>query len=344
MDLIVNGLPVAHGSRGTRRYYSSIMKHLNWPSRVEVSPVPRLSFLRRAHELAIRGRPDAIFWSPAQRGPLRAHHHVVTVLDCINVEFMHRGDWRLPAYRALFTQILAGAEAVVTISRATRDTLLRLYTVDEAKVAVISSGCDLPGPAEMEEPVPRASSAEKPFVLMVTNSLAHKNTLEACRALATSRAASWGVGLTIVGSAAPGAVEACRSVGVEVTVHTYVDDALLSRLYRSALFLFSPSLQEGYNLPVAEAVLRGGNVLCSDIPVHREYFEGKARMFDPTRREAMTAAIDEALDQAGRWFPASAGERPRTFEHVAADYRALFQRISREHGYAPVGAAPAGHG
>jgi glycosyltransferase involved in cell wall biosynthesis len=331
MDLIVNGIPVAHGSRGTRRYHAAVMKHLAWPGRVELTRVPRWPVLRRAHELALRGRPDAILWSPAQRGPLHAHHHVMTVLDCINVEFMHRGDWRLPAYRLLFNRILDGTEAVVAISHATRDTLLRLYRIDPAKVTVISSGCDRPDPAE-EEAASSGHAHGKPFVLMVTNALAHKNTLEGCRAFAASRAASRGVALTIVGSTAPGALEACRSAGVEVDLHPYVDDALLQRLYRRCLFLFGPSLQEGFDLPVAEALLRGANVLCSDIPVHHEYFDGSARMFDPTRRDAMIAALDQALDDPGRWFAPDSGRPIRTFAEVAADYRAAFGRIATEGG------------
>jgi glycosyltransferase involved in cell wall biosynthesis len=334
MDLIVNGIPVRYGSRGTRRYFESVMKHLAWPGRVEVTPVPRLPLLRRAHELAQRGRPDAIFWSPAQRGPLRAHHHVVTVLDCINVEFMHRGDWRLPAYRALFNRILDNAEAVVTISRATRDVLMRLYRVDESKVTVVVSGCDLPESARCTDEAPPPT---RPFVLMVTNALVHKNTGEGCRALAASRAAARGVGLTIVGSAEPGAVESCRRAGVEVAVLPYVDEERLWSLYRQALFLFSPSLQEGYNLPVAEAILLGANVLCSDIPVHQEYFAGKVRTFDPTRRDATTAAIDDALDLSGRWFPAVPGEQNRGFADVAAGYREVFERIAGAIGGAPGG-------
>ena len=331
MDLIVNGLPVAYGSMGTRRYYHGVMKHLGWKGCLEVSPVPRWSALRRIHELTRRGRSDAIFWSPAQRGPLRAHHHVVTVLDCINLEYAHRDDWRLAAYRRVFQAILDGAEAVATISRATMDSLHRHYRVDPARATVIPSGCDLPDGERVgcgaEEP-----PAGRPFVLMVTNAMFHKNTLEACRALARSRAGRRGVDLVLVGSAAPGALEACRAAGIQVHQHRLVDDALLSRLYRSCQFLLAPSLQEGYDLPVAEALLRGANVLCSDIQVHREYFEGRCRMFDPTRLEAIVEALDGALDAPGRWFGPDAGTRTRSFAEVAADYRAIFERIAGAQG------------
>jgi glycosyltransferase involved in cell wall biosynthesis len=332
MDLIVNGVAARCGSMGTRRYYSAVMQHLGWPSRVEETPVPGWPALRRPYELTRRGRRDAIFWSPAQRGPLRAHHHVITVLDCISLEYSYRGDWRVPAYRALFNQILDGAQAVVTISRATRDSLFRNYRVEPRKVTVIALGTDSPAEPDPGEVAVMKDVEAPPFVLMVTNGLPHKNTMEACRALVASQAASRNVSLVVAGSTEPGALELCRSAGISVEAHPFVDDAQLSRLYRTCQFLFSPSLDEGYNLPVAEAIVRGANVLCSDIAVHREFFEGKARMFDPSRVEAMTDALDRAFDLPGRWFRSETGSRQRTFVDVAADYRSFFESISAEGG------------
>ena len=142
MDLIVNGPAVRLSSPGVRRYFSAVMRHLSWPGNLEILESARWKYLERPRELLRRGRSDAIFWTPCQRGPLRVRNHVITVHDCINVEYVYRGDWRLPVYRRLFNQVLDGASVVVAISQATKAAILRNYRVDEAKIRVVRSGYD----------------------------------------------------------------------------------------------------------------------------------------------------------------------------------------------------------
>lgn len=101
MDLTINTAAVAASSRGVRRYYASVMKSLNWPGRVETLDSGGGGAAGRIRELLLRGRSDAILWTPCQRGPLRAHNHVITVHDCINVDYVYRHDWRLPIYRRM---------------------------------------------------------------------------------------------------------------------------------------------------------------------------------------------------------------------------------------------------
>src|SRR5215510_13190013 len=103
MDLLINRPAAARSSRGVRRFVDRMLAHLNWPGRVEAMRDARWAPLARPYELIRRGRPDAILWTPCQRGPLCAHHHVITVHDCISLEYIYRGDWRLPAYRRLMS-------------------------------------------------------------------------------------------------------------------------------------------------------------------------------------------------------------------------------------------------
>jgi glycosyltransferase involved in cell wall biosynthesis len=74
------------------------------------------------------------------------------------------------------------------------------------------------------------------------------------------------------------AVEACRRAGMPLTVVDDVrDDAALRAHYRRAAWLVSPSLLEGFNLPIVEALACGTPVLASDLPVHRELLDRGAR-------------------------------------------------------------------
>ena len=307
------------------------MQHLGWDSKVSFTSLPKTAAVARVAELLQMGRRDAIYWSPTHRGPLWAHHHVVSLHDCINVEYTYRNDWRLPAFRRMFNLVLANAQVVVALSRATKDAALRNYTLEESKIVVIPAGFDIP--AETAHATAQAAYTGPPFILMLTNALPHKNTLRASRAFFGSIAPRNGYVLRVVGSLPPAALDLSGRDAAKIEVHGHVADAELRSWYQSAAFLFSPSLAEGYNLPVAEAIASGGNVLCSDIAVHREFFDGRAAFFDPVSEESMVEALNAAVMRAGtRWYPSASNSRLRSFKDMADDYRAVFRGIEQEYG------------
>jgi glycosyltransferase involved in cell wall biosynthesis len=326
MDLIVNGTALTRSSLGARRYCMSIMNELAWPGAVEVS-VPCTGRTARFRELFDRGRRDAIFWSPAQQGSIVARNHVVTILDCINVEYVYRDDWRLPILRTVTGTLMARAKRVVCISHATRTAVLRNYSIDPAKVVAF------PGPVVVPNPLGVVRSSTRPttadFVLMITNTLPHKNTRRAGEAFAASSAARRGIKLRVVGKLDDAGLAACHTAGCDVEQHRNVPDTLLAEWLTTCRFLWAPSLEEGLDLPIAEALACGANVLCSDIAVHREFYAGDTTMFDPHDRAAMTAALEDAFDRVGQWHEASATPRP-TVADVAAQYRELFLNIAAE--------------
>lgn len=329
MDLIVNGTAIVRSSRGAQRYYEGVMRHLQWPGRVEVAKIPRYTKFERIQELLARGRSDAIYWSPCHRGPILAHRHVVTVLDCINIEYTYHKDWRLPFLKAVFWAMLSNATAVVTISYATRDALLRNFDLDSRKVVVIAGPVDFQKSSGRTEPLlPTTFSTDRKYVLMITNNLPHKNTGLAGKAFAASSAGRLGIRLCIIGTMESSGLSACKSAGVIVEQFQGVDDDTLNRLLDGCLFLCSPSLEEGLNLPVAEALSRGINVLCSDIPVHREFYEGAALFFDPLSIQTMSNALDDAFARPSQWGLPGSKLPPRSFINVANDYRVLFECIS----------------
>jgi glycosyltransferase involved in cell wall biosynthesis len=327
MELIINNAAAARSSLGVRRLFAGVMQYLAWDSKVSFTKLPKIAPVARVAELLQMGRRDAIYWSPTHSGPLWARHHVVSLHDCINVEYVYRNDWRLPAFRRMFNIVLANAEVVVALSHATKNAAIRNYTIDESKIVVIPAGFDVP--AQTAERVQPAYTGP-PFILMLTNALPHKNALRACRAFVGSIAPRNGYKLRVVGSLPPEARDLLGRDAAKIEVYGHLDDAQLHEWYASAAFLLSPSLAEGYNLPIAEAVASGANVLCSDIAVHREFFGGHAAFFDPMRDEAIVEALNMAVMNAGkRWYPGVPGGRMRSFKDMADDYRTVFRSVER---------------
>jgi glycosyltransferase involved in cell wall biosynthesis len=114
----------------------------------------------------------------------------------------------------------------------------------------------------------------------------------------------------------------------------YVEDEHLPELYRSALLFVYPSLYEGFGLPVLEAMACGTPVITSNRASLPEVAGNAALLVDPTRSEALAAAMlsiigDGDLRQALR---AKGLARARTFtwdavaQQTIAIYRAVGER------------------
>lgn len=138
--------------------------------------------------------------------------------------------------------------------------------------------------------VPAATAPElreRPYLLSVGAVEPRKNLARLIEAYARSGLAGE-VDLVVVGRAAWGTLPP----GV---LHLGpVDDARLDRLYKGATAVVSASLYEGFGLPVAEALVAGAPVVCSDIAAYREVAAGAALHFDPLS----VASIAEALRAA----------------------------------------------
>lgn len=61
----------------------------------------------------------------------------------------------------------------------------------------------------------------------------------------------------------------------------FTEESALIRLYQQAEIFITASKDEGFNIPPLEAMACGTPVLCSDIAVHRELFDGAAQFFAP---------------------------------------------------------------
>lgn len=95
-------------------------------------------------------------------------------------------------------------------------------------------------------------------------------------------------------------LEALAPRGANIIFHGGVSDEAYARLLADNAILVSASLDEGYGLPVAEALAMGVPAVISNIPIFHEVAAGGALYFDPAKPKAFADQIRSLEKKATR--------------------------------------------
>ena len=116
---------------------------------------------------------------------------------------------------------------------------------------------------------------------------------------------------------------------IEIT--GWVDDARLSALYRECAFLAFPSLDEGFGIPVLEAMAQGLPVLASNVAALPEVCGGAALLVDPLSEDEIADGIRRMIEENGLREQLAALGRERasslTWDTAASQTWAAYKEI-----------------
>ena len=213
---------------------------------------------------------------------------VVTIHDLIHECYPQYFD---PSYAASLRRYVMGkrrcifaAQAIIAVSHATKNDLLRVYPqIDPGRVHVIHHGADhVPALCSLgaSEP-PQEGLPFRRFLLYVGSRAHYKGFDDLLHAFAELAQSSRELGLVCVGLPFT-ADELARIQRLSLAGHVIsaqADEAHLVSLYQYALCFVYPSWREGFGLPILEAMRTRCLVLCSDIPSSREIADQHAFFF-----------------------------------------------------------------
>jgi glycosyltransferase involved in cell wall biosynthesis len=236
-----------------------------------------------------QGRPDPVWWI---RGTF------------VRLPRPWGAYGRRRGYYSRLRYIASRADGVWVPSAFTRDVVAERFGLRAERVPYCyDSNRFVPG--ERHPAVP-------PTLLTVSRFQPHKNQAAVLEAAALlSRPVR--VRLIGRGPEQPALEALAGRLKVTCSVEAAADDDTVTRAYHQASVAVCPSRFEGFGLTPVEAVASGVPVVASDIPPHREFVGGAARLV-PADAPALAAAISEALDSppadpalvAGLTIPAAA--------------------------------------
>jgi glycosyltransferase involved in cell wall biosynthesis len=230
------------------------------------------------------------------------------------------------------------ADLVITVSRSAADEIATHTPIRPDRLRVVPNGVDhiTAGPDDVARALSQFRLDDQPYVLWVGSLEPRKDvgTLLAVFARLSLRRDGPQHRLVLVGP--PGWLGGGRinaadieRLGDRLRSLGQVDDATLRALYAGADLFAFPSLNEGFGLPVLEAMVQNTAVVCSDIPALREVSASAAHLVAPGDVDGWTDALEGLLAQPElRASLAQAGrERAALFswERSVAATRAVYE-------------------
>lgn len=232
---------------------------------------------------------------------------IITVHDLIPTMYrrgVHK-SWKAmagPVWNWWSKQQCRRAEAIVTVSDFTRQTLLKTFSIEPDRVRRIYNGVNMPATQRDHKPVSTAEvrrrfNIEGRVILTISRHDPYKNLVMLVRGFAeVLRQMTEPCTLVIGGKIDPRypeAQHAARSLGIadRVVFTDYIDEPTRAGLLNCACVFVFPSKYEGFGLPPLEAMAAGVPVVASNTTSLPEVLGDAAIFINPDDARSLAAGI-----------------------------------------------------
>lgn len=277
----------------------------------------------------------------------KSFQSVLTIHDLIPLRLpdLYKGYQPYEFYDKFIRKNAPHADAIVTVSNSAKKDIIELFNIPSSRIHVIVEGAagrfaPLAGSDSLWPQAKKKFNLRQPYLLSLCTFSIQKNlprTLEAFEIL-KSRRDMKDVQLVLAGMAGSSEQLLIKTMREHPNrkdiVHTgYLPDALVPTLYRQAAAFVSPSLYEGFGLPMLEAMQCGTAVVTSPVSSIPEVVGDCAFNCDPYSSQSIAQAMHMALTQESlRQQKIAAGlKRAKLFswDKAAAQVEQVFARLLR---------------
>lgn len=199
--------------------------------------------------------------------------------------------------RAFLRRIARSSAGVITVSEWSRKRIAEDLGIPAARIRVVGNPADPAFGRRVHQL--RRETARREMALYVGSFAPHKNIPRLVEAFSRTRFRRDGGELVLAGGRPDEAEHVRRGLAIaDVTVLGRCPQAELERLFAQSRLLVQPSLEEGFGLPVWEAMSAGIPVCSSTGGALAEIGSGSVARFDPLSVEEMADALDRGIAAA----------------------------------------------
>lgn len=188
----------------------------------------------------------------------------------------------------------SSADLIISISKSTKNDLVRHFKIDEGKIRVVHLGID-------KEIFFKKKNDNfeyyNNFILFVGTRGGYKNFDTLIKSFINLK--SKNINLVVFGSSYFNIKELNMIKSLNISDRVFYlngDDELLAKLYNSAKLFVYPSLYEGFGLPILEAMACGCPVLAGKHSSIIEVAGNAAKLIDTNDSKVLTDSIDDILN------------------------------------------------
>ena len=301
MGILVNGRFLSRRITGVERYATELLNHLGSRVKIIGADRPRQGVWGHLWEqifLPQKISANDILWSPANTGPLSVPNQVLTLQDLNPLE---HPNWYSPAYsywyRFFLPLLINVVSRIVVSSNYTERKLIKRFSLSPQKVVTIPAGVDLEKFRRSDpSDIRNRYGLPEHYLLFVGSLQPGKNLTVLLQAWSLLTGMHPKFGLVVAGVGAK-VFRQVQYSGKMDNVHFigYIPDPDLPALYSGASAFIFPSLEEGFGLPLLEAMACGTPVLASTAGAIPEVVSDCALLFDPANVTELAARIDSFL-------------------------------------------------
>ena len=202
--------------------------------------------------------------------------------------FVLTGEYSTPEFRRRFAEqardAAARSDRIIAVSEFTARQAIELLGVDRAKVRVVHHGVR----------VAEGTAVAREKVILHVGAVQHRKNI--ARLVDAFERVDGDWQLVLVGSAGYGAAEIAARIGAarsreRIRVLGYVSRAELDNWYARAMIFAFPSLDEGFGMPVLEAMASGTPVIASNRAAVPEVAGDAAWLVDAQDTEELAGAM-----------------------------------------------------
>ena len=270
-----------------------------------------------------------LFHGLNQRLDSRRHQRAVTTFHDL---FVITGDYSTPEFRRRFTaqarEAADRSDLIIAISEYTARQVEQLLGIERARIRVIGHGVRRPPAAVIR--------VEREPMILFVGALQRRKNIEALVAAFEAVPANWR--LTLAGSSGFESEQILARIRAsrrreDIQVLGYVSDAELETLYQRASVFAFPSLDEGFGMPVLDAMARGVPVLTSNTSAMPEVSGDAAFLVNPreagsVREGLVTITQDESL-RSSLQSKGLARSLEFSWEKAVAETWKVYQELTR---------------
>jgi glycosyltransferase involved in cell wall biosynthesis len=306
--LFLNGAFIGQQITGQQRYATEISAELarRHGGRLLGPPATVRGHAAAAHAWAHTALPvlsaQGLLVSMTARSPVLARRHTVVIHDLFVLE---HPEWYSTTYVRTHAPVLSAqmhtASGLVAVSAPVAEQLRQRFPRKRIAVAPNAPSDVFRRPSQGALPTEvrdlLATPGVEGFYFAVGSRDPRKNfgrLMEAYTLLPSALRRAFP--LVIAGGSSAAFADSSIAVPAGVRWVGYVEDAALAALYEAATAVVVPSLDEGFGLPVIEALTAGGRLAVSDIPTFRWVARDAVRYFRPDDVADMARVLELMVD------------------------------------------------